>query len=981
MDSTYTFQLQTTLNINQSITITSFGEPQEQTTINSNAYFPVFNLSAHVIFKNIHILYYKQSKKIGTHFFHINEDCKKLTVINCAITFVQGLPFDFTYEHTFELEFRDTLFYGIDNHKSHDHEPHNFKVEINTVSPKDGATIKKPHVIITFHACSLLNTFITICRTSCGKVNLTISDSHFNTTKLFTGSLNGSITNNIFKESSLEINEGASRYSSLEIKRNTFKGSFFCGNLNDFAFQLNITSSKSAFCSIEKCSFQEATCGALNLQSIDTRILNSNFSNNTILDTIGMPRDRAAALTSSSGTLRITGSHFLKNSAPTNQAGAIHAQTSGGDIPTFSFQMYNTSIVNGIYKISRHDNPLILNPTQENARLTIQNTEIDCQNGQYITSQKVFGTYLTVSCLKCDSTEYNALAKRVSDVNIWEMNKQNANIKCHPCPFQTTCIGGIKSKGNYWGFSNENGEVFFYLCPTEYCCLDSEQCKSYNTCNKNRKGRLCSDCIEEHVLSLFSQNKCVHYTECKNSIIIWVGYVIGVVLISLFFLYNTDLWEFLKTTAVSKMKKNDDNDKEGEDEGENHSEEDDRNEIHSYQLLQDENEIQPKKSNISGLIKITFFFYQTASIIRISASAKLNYQMPAIISILTSFFNIKIDVTSSNNDLDFCPFHTQNIIIMEVFRSSLVVSCILVILLAILVCFITTKCTRWLKENTQPNYRKAFMNRLKGAYVNLLLLGYANITVFCLQSVNCIDINGDFFLYTKASIQCLRVWQNVVQVFTFLYIVPFPMVVYIGCRYLRSYQITTNTFLILLTFPPSALYLFLIRPYIRDENTDSPHFNPTDIYEASTILNVLNEPFRKFEINKKRLIWEPVLISRRLLLASITTFIISPITKLYIVGLMLVLFTIHDYITKPFTQQNLNSIQFISMMVLILLAILNMFWAYSNDIDVKRNEELNLMGEAFLIIELIILLVPIVIFCYYVIKKLFKLFSKCCKCC
>lgn len=89
-----------------------------------------------------------------------------------------------------------------------------------------------------------------------------------------------------------------------------------------------------------------------------------------------------------------------------------------------------------------------------------------------------------------------------------------------------------------------------------------------------------------------------------------------------------------------------------------------------------------KSGKISGLIKIIFFFYQTAFIIRINSSTKAQFYFPEIADVLLSFFNIRIDITSTY--LKICPFKNNGTISVEVIRSGIMILCPLILLLTIL---------------------------------------------------------------------------------------------------------------------------------------------------------------------------------------------------------------------------------------------------------------------------------------------------------
>ena len=120
---------------------------------------------------------------------------------------------------------------------------------------------------------------------------------------------------------------------------------------------------------------------------------------------------------------------------------------------------------------------------------------------------------------------------------------------------------------------------------------------------------------------------------------------------------------------------------------------------------------------LSGIIKISFFFYQTASIIRIVASAKTYYHMPGVVNFLFTFFNIKLDFTSSF--IKICPLCTNSIVVMDALKSSLSLACLAMLLLAMLIC-VLVRCVlkrRTEDGNTSQIGQQSILRRLKGPQV------------------------------------------------------------------------------------------------------------------------------------------------------------------------------------------------------------------------------------------------------------------------
>ena len=276
-----------------------------------------------------------------------------------------------------------------------------------------------------------------------------------------------------------------------------------------------------------------------------------------------------------------------------------------------------------------------------------------------------------------------------------------------------------------------------------------------------------------------------------------------------------------------------------------------------------------------------------------------------------------------------------------------------------------------------------FLCRLKAGYVNLMLLGYSSIALFTLRSVYCVSLPGNgvedtkTHLFIQASVECYQPWQQLAIVVILLWIAPFPIVLYVGGRLLRSHRITANHFLLVLTVPPVCIYFALCSGVGSSRGNWSE--GGSDSRTRERILSVMNKPFRQITIAttpttiKQALIWEPVLIGRRLLLVVMTTLILSsPIIRLCLVGFVLIVFALHDYRAKPYNSDHLNLLQLLSTLVLALLLMVNMFWALTNDVDVMDNHDYYVLGEVFIILEVILLVLPFLITFRYIVFKFIK---------
>ena len=524
---------------------------------------------------------------------------------------------------------------------------------------------------------------------------------------------------------------------------------------------------------ISLCIFQNAAGFSIVATQSNGMVIitNTKFINNTFKfpnkipntnQLIGRPSAFAEAVTIFSGHVQIHNCIFRNNSMPQSQTGSLQVTPNNDDGSFPTFTMTNTVIEAGVEPFTMESTVVSITNMDEtqtasflfsNVNITcpknhqemhiIKNDRIVIDSNRDSNSDRISNTFI-FKCVRCKSTSYNV--KDISGINIDKRShiiEHNSTI-CYPCPYQASCINEIRSRGNYWGISNSSGAVTFLICPPSYCCLSLAKCTSYDTCAENRMGRLCGDCANGHSLSLLGHNQCAPSMNCIVKLF-WFGYALAVVMICLFVMYNKEVVTFLKSVITKKCRQEHFNTRMVSFSGAD-NETESQYELLLPDVVADENSSR-KQANISGLFKIAFFFYQTASIIRINASAKSIYNVPPIIDLLTSLFNVKITIQSSNT-VNVCPLNTKEKMILEAVRTSLVITCLLLLLLVICVTCCVKKLWKRGKEvsrksitsesensnigdpmnaNDSPetSVKIPIMIRLKGAYVQLLLIGYA----------------------------------------------------------------------------------------------------------------------------------------------------------------------------------------------------------------------------------------------------------------
>ena len=854
--------------------------------------------------------------------------------------------------------------------------PTSFKDSIlfySTMKTADNNVITNKAALIKVSNCHFVRSYVALCAEKICVIQFTrvnFTQSILAVTSQTRAKISG---NSIFIQSALVQSPEYLLECQLILQNVNFKGSpvfneFPLDPFEQVYFQVNI---KQCNAKIQNCNFENSSTGVLNVYRSNLSIKNSTFANNHQSDLF----KQTGLLQFYDSSTIISDCRFRNNSVPTSQGGILKFESTL-KVPSYAL-IKNTIIKSGIHS-SGFENSLVSIQTPIIPFGTAVNLSCPVNyNLLYTLKETDELTNFFALCRKCDSNSYSTESASIS----WSSSKQAFNdqaIVCIPCPYEAICEKGIKSKGNYWGYKSQKNLIDFLYCPTLYCCTSSSSCLSYNTCYQNRRNRLCGECIDGYSTGLFGHSRCIENSSCNNSYF-WIVYIFLTGFYILFFMYLQEILLFIKriiqkiicyTEILSKDVKE-------------YEEIVERDELVfnqdsdlPFQLPPDDstNSIEyPEKSvKISGLIKIIFFFYQTAFIIRINSSTKAQFYFPEIADVLLSFFNIRIDISSTY--LKICPFKNNSTISVEVVRSGIMILCPLILLLTIL-CYPVCKnvasqihgsqqMTKNKADTRQysviddnvPHYSKLpFIVRIKVAYVELLLIGFASLAILLFKMINCVEILGQKYLYMQATVPCYRVWQNILMVIIIVWVVPFWVSICISCSLLQKCKITPNEYLFIATFPLSVFF-YLLRARFYNGHTS---LFANDAMLAKEFLRVVNEPFRNISGTTIKIQWESVLIFRRLILIVMSTFLISPLDKLYPIGFLLVLYLIHHLIIQPYKELILNLAEGVSLASLCFLTLLNNFWAFTDEIDITKNSILMKTGKVFIYAELAVLMIPI----------------------
>ena len=943
-----------------------------------------FNITKSLVLNAVNI--YPREKKLVSMYYHVSllttsRGNISISLTDCIIKNTTSL-FNFTTEGKINMFIKNCTIETVFSDPLEPVKPTFHATDTSTANKVASNT----NIIINFHHCNFSRVYTHLCV----KENCTVFIKGTNFTKsiLFTGSIIRTeiSENSHFLESAIKHQTQKTFPGSKLIVQNvTFKGPGLLKVESRPSIKtIQIWIEQCQNVTIRYCSFQNSSEGVLFVTQSNVTIKDSSFINNQQLN----PSEQTSVVEFLGSSVNISDCRFDNNNAPMSQGGTIRFDEDGRYITQIIIS--NTIIKGGIQSRSFEN---VLVSIQASALLRFIGTvNISCP-----VNYVIFYNYYQVKnplnfqvfCKQCDNNKYSVNAGSIS-WNATNNTFDSDNITCTACPYEAICEKRIKSKGNYWGYKTKEDLIKFIYCPALYCCTSTSLCLSYNTCYSHRGKRLCGACLDNYSVGLFGTNRCIESSNC-SSIYFWIVYSFFIGFYILFFMYLQEILVSIKKIlqkliGYSKIPATFDN-------------VDECDEIYDtvsvdpdglpFQLVPIDSpqafEYSAKMSEFSGVINILFFFYQAASIIRINSPVKAQYLFPKFADILVSFFNVKIDISSEY--IKICPFKNNNAISVEIIRSGILIVCPFILLTKIMICSVYKKTKSYITpvqqmannepdsshiyciDDNVPNYAKLpFIVRVKKAYILLLLIGFASVSVLSFKLVNCIEIMGKKYLYMQATVQCYTEWQIIVFGIIIVWVSPFWLSLYSSCYLLRDCKITPNEFLFINTFPP-IIFVFLLRSKFHNHNS---WLCIKDAMVAKEFLRVVNQPFRNISGKPFKIQWASVLILRRLFLIIVSAFLIVPFNKLYPMGLLLILYLIHHMIVQPYKNRVLNIAEGVSLAAICFLTLLNTFWAFTNEIDISKNSLFITTGYVFVYTELVILLCPILAVFYFSFTVLVK---------
>ena len=187
--------------------------------------------------------------------------------------------------------------------------------------------------------------------------------------------------------------------------------------------------------------------------------------------------------------------------------------------------------------------------------------------------------------------------------------------------------------------------------------------------------------------------------------------------------------------------------------------------------------------------------------------------------------------------------------------------------------------------------------------------------------------------------------------------IPFVFVLLWGSYKLYGKTLSVGTFLLACFFPLPSLIYWLFCSFCRVLRHPVNEVSATPQQVAmNSVERVLYDSFKRPEEGRKlALSWEGIMIGRRLILVVMKTFVVNPMPRLVIMSVLCFLFLVHHSFTEPFRDSIANTAETISLLFIVVLANVNVFFASFLSLAVPHGDDFKYWWKVFEGVEIAIL--------------------------
>ena len=339
----------------------------------------------------------------------------------------------------------------------------------------------------------------------------------------------------------------------------------------------------------------------------------------------------------------------------------------------------------------------------------------------------------------------------------------------------------------------------------------------------------------------------------------------------------------------------------------------------------------------SGLTDIIFYFVQVATLLNIAAEMQIHWTakskpstLDRIEESITHVF--RFDLTFFNWFKYPCPFPGATIINKQFIRFAFILYIYLIWTMLFSISKLTEKFLCRLSNGCCTCPGKTAMRvpskaKFLAALIPMFTLTYQMVAETSFNLLRCVPADNRWILFIDGNVDCLQTWQYAAVIFTVIYVMPFPLALYVGHRLLRSKRINMTSFFLACVLPLPMLLIWTYKKLrgglvCRDRDCSQ---NGDEDNELSHILYGLENTYRNTKHGP--LAWKCIPVFRRLLLILVITVVYDSLLRLLLLLFLCTLFLCHHVHTQPYFKSSSNLLDTIFLVLLVVIASFNLIRA------------------------------------------------------
>ena len=226
--------------------------------------------------------------------------------------------------------------------------------------------------------------------------------------------------------------------------------------------------------------------------------------------------------------------------------------------------------------------------------------------------------------------------------------------------------------------------------------------------------------------------------------------------------------------------------------------------------------------DIMKYVQILLYYVQDASLFKIQLPSSSKTKESVIVTIL----NFSPDIVSNlYSHMEKLCFGSGTTPVTKIIFQSMLGPCVMLFLL--LAYGIQATMSKYIFSHS--SFWKSFKVCLVRAFLLSVLFSDQQLLVAAFTLIQCVEINDKMVLFFQADIQCFTVWQQFIQVFLYVNILPTFLVLSHALFYVSENKMSNSTFILTCLFPIPTIIVYHLRRYLKKAKFEKP----TDIEMAS----------------------------------------------------------------------------------------------------------------------------------------------------